>query len=107
MAKFSGKIGYVTTVETAPGVWVEKVEEVYARGDIKRCARRFDGSETLNDDLVLSNTISVMLPRILKDDFAAIRYVTWAGAKWKVSYAELVYPRLELTIGKVYNEPPA
>ena len=104
MAKYFGKIGFMTTVKTSPGVYEESIEEKDYYGDIIRINRRWDAvSDKENDDLNISNQIS-----ILADDFAyghlhEIRYVEWYGTKWKVSTVEVNYPRLLISIGGVYN----
>jgi len=33
-----------------------------------------------------------------------IRYVTWMGTKWRVANIDVNYPRLNLSIGDVYND---
>ena len=35
--------------------------------------------------------------------FFAIRYVKWAGTRWKVDDVEVKRPRLKLTLGGVWN----
>ena len=40
MAKFYGPVGYAETVETAPGVYVEKITERMYFGDLTRNTRR-------------------------------------------------------------------
>ena len=60
MAKFYGPVGYAETVETAPGVYVEKITERMYFGDLTRNTRRLQSSETLNDDINVANEISIV-----------------------------------------------
>lgn len=64
MAKFYGPVGYAETVETAPGVYVEKITERMYFGDLTRNTRRLQSSETLNDDINVANEISILLPML-------------------------------------------
>lgn len=102
--KYYGLIGYAVTVETAPGVWEEQITERTYGGDvIRRTTRMQNNSNNLNDDLEVSNTISVVADPYALNHLGNIRYITWINSKWKVSSVEYNYPRLTLTIGGVYN----
>lgn len=103
MAKFYGKIGYAITKETTPGVWVEEIVERSYYGDVIRNIRRLQGSENLNDDINVSNEISIVADAFANQNFHSMRYVEYMGAKWKVSSVEVKYPRLILNIGGIYN----
>lgn len=105
MAKWFGSIGYSETVETRPGVWEERVSERPYYGDMLRNVRRRDKADQLNDELNISNELSVVSDPYAMENFHAIRYATYMGARWKVSSVEVQYPRLTLTLGGVYNGP--
>lgn len=105
MAKFYGKIGYGATVETAPGVHEEQITERSYYGDVIRNSRQLKDGESVNDDLSVGNSISVVADAYANEHFFAIRYVEWAGALWKVSDVEVQSPRLILRLGGVYNGP--
>lgn len=102
--KWFGIIGYADTQETSPGVWEEVITEREYYGDLLQITRRWEGAQQVNDNLNISNKISVVLDPYLSEHFHTIRYVTFHNAKWKVTTAEVRYPRIELTIGGVYNE---
>ena len=99
MAKFYGPVGYAETVETAPGVYVEKITERMYFGDLTRNTRRLQSSETLNDDTNVANEISIVADPFANQNFHRMRYVGFMGANWKISNVEVHYPRLILTIG--------
>lgn len=103
MAKYYGLIGYAETVETAPGVWKEQITERVYYGDVIRNSRRLQSTEHLNDDVNISNQISIVADPYAINNFHSMRYAEFMGAKWKVSDIEVQYPRLLLTLGGVYN----
>ena len=104
MDKYYGIIGYVDFVETAPDVAREVVTERKAVGDVLKNTRRWQGSDTLNDNLVINNRISILADPYAYQNYHAIRYCVWMGTKWKVTNVEVAYPRLILDLGGVYNE---
>jgi hypothetical protein len=103
MAKFYGKIGYSTTEETAPGVWRAKITEREYFGDVTRNMRRLESGQKVNDNINVGNTISIVADPFAYDNFHSMLYVEFMGAKWKVSSVEVQYPRLQLTLGGLYN----
>ena len=105
MAKFYGVVGYIETEETSPGVWEEVVHEYRYRGDVIRNTRRWENSESINDNLLINNSISIIADNYAYEHLFAVRYVEWLGSKWKVTNVEVQRPRLILTIGGLYNGP--
>lgn len=103
MAKFYGAVGYAETVETKPGVWTEQITERKYSGDLIRNTRRLQTADKLNDDITVSNEISIIADPYAYSNFHSMRYVEFMGAKWKIDNVEVQYPRLILTIGGVYN----
>lgn len=103
MAKYYGVIGYAETVETSPGVWTEQITEREYYGDILRNNRRLQTNEKLNDDVTISNQISIVSDPYAYQNFHKIRYVSWMGTKWKVTSVDVQYPRLVLDLGGEYN----
>ena len=103
MARYFGKVGYAETVETVPGVWEEKLVERNYYGDVLRNSRRWENGESLNDNLVISNSISIVADDYAYTHLAFIRYVEWMGTLWKPSSVEVQRPRIILQIGGVYN----
>lgn len=103
MAKWFGKIGYAETVETKPGVWKEQITEREYFGDLLRNSRRLQSSSSLNDNVNISNEISILADQFAYQNFHSMRYAEFMGTKWKISNIEVQYPRLLLTLGDVYN----
>ena len=107
MAKFYGEVGYAETKETAPSVWEETIVKKYYYGDITKNTKRWVNGDGLNDDIQISNIISIVADPYAYQNFFAIRYVKWMGVAWKVTNVEVQAPRLLLTLGEVYNGPEA
>ena len=103
MPKYCGKIGYATTIETTPGIWTEQITERTYYGDIIRNNRKLQSSGNVNDNITISNEISIVADPFANENFHAIRYAEFMGSKWKVSNVDVQYPRLILSLGEVYN----
>lgn len=103
MAKYYGTIGFATNIETSPGVWEDQITERQYFGDLIRNTRRLQTADKLNDDILISNQISILGDPYIYDNIYAMRYVTFGKAKWKISNVEVQYPRLILEIGGLYN----
>lgn len=103
MAKYCGKIGFAVTEETKPGVWTEQMVERRYYGDITRNTRRLQSSGNLNDNVTISNQISIVADPFANENFHAMRYAEFMGTKWKIASVEVQYPRLILELGDVFN----
>ena len=103
MTRWCGVIGYAETIEVEPGVWSEEFTERKYYGDLLRNSRRLQGSQQVNDDITISNQISILADPYAVQHFHAIRYAELFGTKWKVSSVEVQYPRLILELGGIYN----
>lgn len=103
MAKYCGKIGFAVTEETKPGVWTEQMVERRYYGDLTRNTRRLQSSGNLNDNVTISNQISIVADPFANENFHAMRYAEYMGTKWKITSVEVQYPRLILELGDVFN----
>lgn len=103
MAKFSGKVGFVKTEETSPGIYQEVLTERHYYGDANRVARRVQSADSVNDNIVVNNEISIVADQFAIDNFYYIKHVMFMGAKWKVTNADLQRPRVIMTLGEVFN----
>lgn len=102
MGKFYGNIGFATTEETSPGIYEEVISEIRYRGDLQKIYRRSDGGTPV-DNITLQNQISIIADAFINDNFMNIRYVEYAGCKWKVTSVTVETPRIILSIGGRYN----
>lgn len=102
--KYFGSVGYAETTQTSPGVWEEVITERQYYGDILQVHRRLDNNQQVNDDISISNKISIVADPFALDNFMNIRYVTWLEKKWKVSDVDVETPRLVFSLGGLYND---
>lgn len=104
MTRFEGLIGYSTTVETAPGVHSEIINERFCTGSlIKISQANRDRDDSTNSDLLFNNKFSILADEYAVMNLPMIRYISWNGNKWKVTNVEIQRPRLIITVGGVYN----
>ena len=103
MAKYYGVIGFVTTVETAPGVWTEKIVEKHFAGDLLSYSRRWQNGSYKNDNLAINNKISIVFDAYAYQHIGEMRYVELMGSYWKIDSIDVEHPRMILSIGEVYN----
>ena len=104
MAKFYGQIGFAETVEVEPGLWEEQIVEHSYYGDLTRNSSRYQTSTGVNDNIVISNNISIIADPYASENFQHMRYATYMDAKWKITNVDVQYPRIILTLGGKYNE---
>ena len=104
MAKFYGAIGYAQTVETEPGIWEEVITERNYYGELNRNSRNLQTSGNVNDNVNISNEISILADPYANEHIYSMRYVKFMGAKWKVNSVEVKYPRLILSVGGLYTD---
>lgn len=103
MAKWYGKIGFAETKEDRPGIWSEHITEYEYFGDVLQNKRRLQSANQLNDNIEVSNRISIVSDPFANQNFHSMRYIEFMGAKWKISEVEVQYPRLILTVGGLYT----
>ena len=103
MAKWYGEIGFAETVETKPGVWVEQITKRNYYGDVTRDSRRLQTADKLNDNINIANQISIISDPYANENFHSMRYAFYMGTRWKITDIEVQYPRLNLTLGGVWN----
>lgn len=104
MAKYYGVIGYASSEETEPGIWEESITERKAVGDMLENLRSLENSGGVNDNINISNRISIVADPYAIQNFHTMRYATYLGTKWKIKSINVNYPRLVLSLGGVWNE---
>lgn len=108
MNKWYGRVGYVETVETEPGIWEPTVTERQYYGELlKPVSKWITNTSSVNDNLNVTAQISVVADPYAYQHFSSVRYVEFMGAMWDVPSVEPQYPRLILSIGGVYDGPQA
>lgn len=84
-------------------MWEDTIVEKLYFGDVLRNTRKLSEGQSVNDDISVSNSISIVADPYADEHFFAIRYVKWQGSLWKVTDVEVQRPRLLLRLGGVYN----
>lgn len=107
--KYSGYVGFGVSKEktgTGEGAWEDEVVEKPYYGDILQVTQRWDpNSNSVLDDLRLSNRISIVADGFAINHMHTMKYITYGGARWRISSIELQRPRLIISLGGVYNGP--
>lgn len=107
MAKFYDVIGYATQTEVIPGSWADVIVERYYRGDVLQNQNRWAAGDKVNDDLALTNRLSIIADPYAYENLSRIKYIRWMGTRWKVQNMEILRPRIIITTGGPYNGPTA
>ena len=103
MPKFYGKVGFVVSTETSPGVWTDVATEKDYYGDRMDLSQRWQSADKLNDNSIIKEKISILADAFANEHFSSIKYVEWMGVKWKVVEVTPQRPRILLTLGGEYN----
>ena len=103
MSKWFGKIGYAIQKESEPGIWEDKIVERDYYGDLLTDNRKRQSNNNVLDEITLSNMVSIIADPFAYNNCSCMAYAEIMGARWKISEIEVKPPRLNLTIGGVYN----
>lgn len=101
--KWYGDIAYSLEVEKEPGIIENEFTIHHYYGDIVKNYKMDDSAEWINDNINISNQISVVADPFAFGNFHRIAYVTFMGNKWRVKSVDVQYPRLIISIGGIYN----
>lgn len=104
MAKQVCAIGFRKAVEVEPGIWTPMIIERNYACDIFRNTRRYETGQKINDDLQINNQFSIVADAYAAENYFAMCYILFMGAKWKITNVEVQRPRLLLTAGGIYND---
>lgn len=105
MAKWSGRIGFVTTSEdpAGSGIYKQVVTIKNASGDVRQVTKRWQTEDKVNDDVTVNNSISIVASPYVMENFYAIRFVSFMNQWWSVNSVTMDYPRMTLEIGGLYH----
>lgn len=105
MARFHGNVGYGVSVNQGGGVWRDEITERPYYGEILDEQQNLVVSDNVNDDIRLTQRISVVADAFAVANFLNIKYVDWSGVLWVVNSTKVEHPRLVLSLGGVYDGP--
>lgn len=103
MAKWCGNIGFEKMIETEPGLYEPEISVRRYRGDVISRRFRNQSSGEITDGISISNVIQIVADSFANENIGYMSYIEWKGSKWKITDVNVLYPRLELTIGGLYN----
>lgn len=109
MAKYTGLVGYVTQVETAPGVWSTVDNPKKMKGDILRQSSalqndyRSNTGNKVNSDISLSHRVSLIGDAYAFSSYFDIRWIEVDGRKWEVTSVEIQRPRIIVSLGGLWH----
>lgn len=103
MTRYSGLIGINRGfVETEPGIFQPSVEEVMVQGELINLSARWS-AQSMNDTVTVRHKLSVITPERDGLDFVEVVYIWWQDQRWSVTAVEYKRPRVEFSIGGLYN----
>lgn len=103
MTRFQGKIGMNRgPVETEPGIFTPTIEEIEVSGTMMSLSLRWPQAG-MNDGLSAKHILSILVPESERIDYNEVVYVIWNDAKWSVVSISYERPRINLTLGGLYN----
>lgn len=106
--KYHGNLGFTISAEKIidnepTGVWEDSVIEKPYYGEVLKKSYRWSKSDQLNDDIEIGNELSIVCDSFIKTNVGTLKYAIWNGTRWKITSADIEYPRIHLTLGGVYN----
>ena len=104
--KWRGEIGFSEITKVRPGVYLPTITSRIYRGDVNTHPvwRNQYSSDSVNDDVNMSMTISVVADPYAVQNLGYMKYITYNGSKWRISSVEPRFPRLVISIGGLYND---
>lgn len=96
-------MGYGNPSQVVDGVWSDSITERPYSGEILSETRNLTPTDQVNDNVQLTQRISIVADAFALQSFHQIKYVEWAGAKWTVTAVTVEHPRLILSLGGVWN----
>lgn len=103
MSRFYGSVGFGKTEKTERGIMRTVYTERKYTGDTISDINRTIAGVGINDDINLSERISIIADLYATENYNWIKYVVINGVKWKVTSVEVKRPRLILSVGGLYN----
>lgn len=104
MSRFWGYIGINKGIVESgtPGVVEYEIERVRVSGEIRN-ARLSWPNANARERLSAQHVLSLITPEDSDIDYNGVVYVEWHNTQWAVTAIQYNRPRLELTMGGLYN----
>lgn len=106
MARYYGRVGFkIAEDDQTTGIVRNTVVEKPYFGRIIEHSRKWQGSDSATDDLVLANQIAITANDYAFNHATAIAYAVYMNGRWKVTDIRIKRPEIILTLGGIYNGP--
>ena len=105
MSKYSGDIGFGFNRETEFDAYDDDIKERHYFGDIERNVSRYNQNNTISGETLITNTFSIVGDTFLFENLMNVRYICWKNERWLIASIEEQYPRVNITLGGIYNGP--
>jgi hypothetical protein len=107
--KWHGKVGFETQVEVSLGpgkatVWKPEIVERHYYGDIMPTRKRYDNGDKVNNDISITNQISLISDPYGNQNFYNMKWIEWRGRKWQITEITVEPPRLTVNLGGEYQD---
>ena len=103
MTKIAGYVGFHVQTETEPGIYTQDYKEQLYYCDLIDARLFQSNTEKVNDSVRLGNKVSLVADSYMRDNFASAVYFRFSDTKWRITDIGLRYPRVDLSLGEVYN----
>ena len=105
MARFYGKIGFAVMEETKPGIYRETYTERSYKGDVLNRRYRWQDTDHFNEDISVTNEISIIADNFANTNIGTMRYVRWLNQVFEIESAtiDLDRHRITLSLGGIFN----
>lgn len=78
------------------------IDEIEVSGEMKSLSLRWPAAG-MQDGLSAKHILSIIVPEDDAIEFNEVAYVIWQGRKWSVVSISYERPRINLTLGGLYN----
>lgn len=103
MTRFRGNIGIRRDfTQVSPGVYSAQIDEVEVYGEIRQASLRWQQANQ-GDGVKAQHVLSMIPPEDDDVYFNEVVYVEWKGHKWAVTSITEKRPRVEYSLGGLYN----
>lgn len=103
MTRYRGTIGINRGLrETSPGIYVTDIYEMIVSGEM-RTQQAGWSDHNINETVKARHIFSMVTPESTDIDLNEVVYIEWKGRKWTITSIQYKRPRVELTLGGLYN----
>lgn len=101
--RYSGVVGFIEKeIETEPGVFTTGYREHHVTGTLLSSSQNNRNNSSINNELSISNRLSIVADRYTYQNMRNIRYVSFMGETYYVTSITELRPRLTLEMGDVF-----